>query len=158
MAHEYKYLGIDCYSHDYFEPSIKRRRTASMKVLMDTLRKEAVIGVTCWELKFHLFKALVLPTFIYGNGIQGDDLKNFHWKVFKKGMKMHMMSRIKVCSSTIIFASQIWRTSHRIIHSQAHYGLSWLVHLSPSWLVNNNETSLSQHPEDIMGSISLGSP
>ena len=83
---------------------------------------------------------------------------------------MHMMSRIKVCSSTIIFASQIWRTSHRIIYSQAHYGLSWLVHLSPSWLVNNKETSLSQHPaeqgfntlynhmEDIMGSISLGSP
>ena len=38
-----------------------------MKALMGTLRKEAVVGVKCWELKSHLFKAFVLPTFIYGN-------------------------------------------------------------------------------------------
>jgi hypothetical protein len=37
-----------------------------MKTLMGTLRKEAIVKVTCWELKSHLFKGLVLPTFTYG--------------------------------------------------------------------------------------------
>ena len=62
--------------------------------------KEAVVGVTCWELKFHLFKALVLSTFVYGAEMLGGDLKSSHWKVFEKGMNLHMMSHIKVCSST----------------------------------------------------------
>ena len=43
------------------------------------------------ELKSHLLKALVLLTFTYGGG----DL-NSHWKVFEKGMKIHVMSRVKV--------------------------------------------------------------
>ena len=43
------------------------QRIVGMKASMDTLRKEVEVGVTCWELKFHLFKALVLPTFIHGN-------------------------------------------------------------------------------------------
>ena len=38
-THEYKYHGIDFYTHKYFEPSIKRRRIASMKTLMGTMRK-----------------------------------------------------------------------------------------------------------------------
>ena len=42
------------------------------------------------------FKALVLPIFTYGIEIWGGDLKNFHWKVFEKGLKMHMMPHIKV--------------------------------------------------------------
>ena len=48
-----------------------------MKALMRTLRKEAVGGVTYWELKSQLVKVLVLPTFTYGTGIWGGDLKNF---------------------------------------------------------------------------------
>ena len=28
-------------------------------------KKQAIVGVTCWELKSQLFKALVLPTFKY---------------------------------------------------------------------------------------------
>ena len=71
-----------------------------MKAMMGTLRKEAVVNATCWELKSHLFKALVLPTFTYGIEIWGGNLKNSHWKVFEKGMKMYMMSHIKVRSST----------------------------------------------------------
>ena len=71
-----------------------------MRVLMGTLSKEAIDGVTCWELKSHLFKALMLPTFTYGIEIWGGDLKNSHWKVFEEGMKMQMMSHVKVCSST----------------------------------------------------------
>ena len=70
-----------------------------MKVLMGTLRKEVVVGVACWELKSHLFKALVLPTFMFGTEIWGGDLRNSHWEVFEKSMKMHM-SHVKVHSST----------------------------------------------------------
>ena len=46
----------------------------------------------------HVFKALVLPTFIYGTGIWEGDLKSAQWKVLKKGMKTRMMSLIKVRS------------------------------------------------------------
>ena len=88
------------YSHGYFESSSKRPRIVIMKALMSTLRKETVVGATCWELKSHLLKALVLSTFTYGIDILGGDLKNSHWEIFKKGMKMHMMSRVNVYSST----------------------------------------------------------
>ena len=77
-------LGLIYYSHGYFEPSRKRWRIASMKALMGTLRKEAVVGVTCWELKSHLFKALVPPTFTYGIEIWGGNLKNSHWRFLRR--------------------------------------------------------------------------
>ena len=64
-THEYKCLGVDFYSHGYFHPPSKSQRITSMKAFMGTLRKELVIGVTCWELKSHLFKALVVLTFTY---------------------------------------------------------------------------------------------
>jgi hypothetical protein len=66
-----------------------------MKALMATLKNESVIEVTCWELKFHLFKALVLQTFTNGIEIWGG---NFSSKIFEKGMKIHMMSHIKMRS------------------------------------------------------------
>ena len=50
--------------------------------------------------QIHLFKAMVLPTFTYGTEIREGNLRNSHWTVFEKGMKMHMMSHVKVCSST----------------------------------------------------------
>jgi hypothetical protein len=34
ITYEYKYFGIDFYSHGYFEPSSKKRRIASMKASM----------------------------------------------------------------------------------------------------------------------------
>ena len=71
---------------------------ASVKALMTTLRKEIVVGVTYWELKSHLFKALALPTFTHGIEIWGGDLKNSHWEVFEKSMKIHMVSLVKVRS------------------------------------------------------------
>ena len=77
-THEYKCLGIDFYSHGHFEPPSKKHKIIGLKALMGTLRKEAVIGVTCWELKSHLFKALVVPTFTYGTEFWGGDLQNFH--------------------------------------------------------------------------------
>ena len=70
-----------------------------MKALVRTLGTEAVVGVTCWELESHLFKALMPPTFMYGTRIWGGDLENSQWKVFEKGVKMHMMSYVKVRSS-----------------------------------------------------------
>ena len=71
-----------------------------MKALMGPLRKEAVVGFTCWELKSHLFKVLVLPAFTYGTEVLGGNLQNSLWKVFEKGMMIHMMSHVKVHSST----------------------------------------------------------
>ena len=50
--------------------------------------------------QFHLFNALVLPTFTYGTEIWGSDLKNSYWKILEKDMKMHMMSHVKVRSLT----------------------------------------------------------
>ena len=47
IIHEYKYLGIDFYSHGYFKPFSKRQRIEGMKALMDALRKEAVVAITC---------------------------------------------------------------------------------------------------------------
>ena len=71
-----------------------------MNALMGISKKEAVVGITCCELKSHLFKALVLPTFMYGTENWGGDLENSHWKVLEKGLKMRMISRVKVHSST----------------------------------------------------------
>jgi hypothetical protein len=96
ITYEYKYFGIDLYSHGHFEPSSKKQSIASIKALMGTLRKEAVTGVTSRELKSHRFKTLVLPTFIYNTTILGGDFKNSHWKVLEKGMNIHMMSHVKV--------------------------------------------------------------
>ena len=73
---------------------------AGMKALMGTLRKEVVVGVTCWELKSHLFKALVLSTLEYGNEILGGNLKNSHCEAPEKGTKIHILSHVKVCSLT----------------------------------------------------------
>ena len=105
-----------------------------MNALMGTLRKEAV--ATRWELKSHLFKALVLPTFTHGTEIWGGELKNSHWKGFEKDMKKHMMSHVKVCSLT---------TYHSLL-SKLHMGLyglkltmsfrQRLAQLPSSWLVN----------------------
>ena len=98
IADKYKYLRIDIYSHDYFEPSVKGEEWQVWKRWWEG--KEAIIDVTCWELKSHLFKALVLPTFTYDTEIWGGDLKNSHWKVFEKGIEMYMTSHVKVHSST----------------------------------------------------------
>ena len=56
------YLGIVFHSHGHFEPSRKREKNGRYEYLDGPLRKEAVVGVTCWDLTSHLFKALVLPT------------------------------------------------------------------------------------------------
>jgi glyoxylate carboligase len=58
------------------------------------------IGVAYWELKFQLFKALVLPTFTHMLLNLGRRLENSHWKSLKIVMKIHNMSYIKVRPST----------------------------------------------------------
>ena len=37
---------------------------------MATLIKDAIVGVTCWELNSQLFKALVLPTYIWAMALK----------------------------------------------------------------------------------------
>ena len=145
--HEYYiYLGVDFYSHHYFGPSSKRQRIASMKVLMGTLRKEPVVIVTCCKLNFHLFKFLVLPTYTYGTKIWGGDLKNSHWKVSKKGVKIHMMSQVKMRSSTtyhILLAKfgkfPIEKYTLKLITGFQQ----WQCPPTSSWLINQ-ATSLSR--------------
>ena len=165
------YLGIDFYSHDHFEPSSKRWRIVGMKALMGTLRKEVVVEVTCWELKSHVSKALVLPTFTYGTEIWEGDLKSSHWKVFEKGMKIHMMSHIKVCSSTYrillvefgelpmeLYALKLTMSFQQRL---AHLPSSWLVKqatsLSPHLIGTRGEhmAQIDSHVEGIMRYISL---
>ena len=74
-------------------------RSVIQKVTIVTLNTifNVVVGVTHRELNFHLFKAIVLSTFTYGIKIWGGNLNYSHWKVFEKGMKIHMMYIIKVC-------------------------------------------------------------
>lgn len=33
------------------------------------LKKETIVGIVCWELKHHLFKVLIPPTFAYDANI-----------------------------------------------------------------------------------------
>ena len=97
-----------------------------MKALMRILRKEIVVGITCWEVKSQLFEASVLPTFTYGTKIWGGNLKDSHWKVFEKGIRdayaFSCQSAFFNYLSYLIGHIQI--TSPITICSQAHYGLS----------------------------------
>ena len=101
---------------------------------MRTLSKEVVGSVTYLELKSHLFKVLVLPTFTYDTKIWGGNLKNSHWKVFEEGMKMHMMSHIKVHSLTTyhIFMAKFRELPIELYALKLTMGFQqWLPHLPP---------------------------
>jgi hypothetical protein len=63
---------------------------------MANLMKKKVVRVTCWELKSHPFKALVLLTFTYIIEIWGGDFKNSHEKELEKGMTIEVMSHVNV--------------------------------------------------------------
>ena len=49
ITHKYQFFGIDFYSNSCFEPSSNKRGIAGMKVLMGTLGKEAVVGLTIYS-------------------------------------------------------------------------------------------------------------
>lgn len=74
-----------------------------LRFLDGNLKERIIVGVTYWELESHIFKVLVLPTFIYSNDIWEGDLTNSHWKVFEKYMKIRKMFHVKVCSSTTYY-------------------------------------------------------
>ena len=57
------YVRFDLYSHGYFKPLSTSWRIVGVRALMGTLRKEAIVGATFCQLKIHIFKALVLPTY-----------------------------------------------------------------------------------------------
>jgi len=84
---------------------------------------------------------------MYGARIWGGDLKSSHWKVSEKGMKMHMMSHVKVCSSTTyhILLAKFGELPIELYTLKLTMGFQQqLAHLSPSWLVSK-ATSLSQN-------------
>ena len=99
ITNEYKHIGIDFYSQGYFEPS-KRQKNHKIKESLDGHFKERSSN---WS---HMLGTQI-PC------IQGFGASYFHiWHqnlggvtrktliVFKKGMKMHTMSHIKVRSTT----------------------------------------------------------
>ena len=97
------------------------------------------------------FKALMLPTFTYGIEIWEGDLTNSYWKVFKKSTKMHMMSHIKMRFSKFFFTTchilflEIGELPIELYTFKLTMGCQQhLVHLFPSWLVNNT-TLLFRH-------------
>ena len=55
-----------------------------------------VVGVTCWELKSYLFKALVLPPFSYVERFGG---RGEFEKIPLEGMRIHMTTHIREGSS-----------------------------------------------------------
>ena len=113
ITHEYKYLGIDLYSHSYFEPSSKRWRLACLKALMGTLKKEVIVGVTCWELKCCFQLSHMALKF-------GEETwKTLIGRLLRRAWKYFIMSHIQARSSTTYhnFIAQIWRTPHRIMRS-----------------------------------------
>jgi hypothetical protein len=56
----------------------------STNCLNGQLDEKKVVRVTCWELKSHPFKALVLLAFTYIIEIWGGDFKNSHEKELEK--------------------------------------------------------------------------
>ena len=77
----------------------------------------------------------------------GRQLEKLYWKVFKKGMKMHMMSHVKVCSSTTyhILLAKFKEFPIEVYTLELTMGFQQRpAHLSPSWPVNK-ATSQSQH-------------
>jgi hypothetical protein len=74
-------------------------------------------------------------------------LEKSHLKVFEEGMKMHVMSHIKVRSSTTyqILLAEFGEIPIELYTLKLIMGFQQqLTHLSPSWLVSK-ATSLSQH-------------
>ena len=107
---------------------------------MGTLRKEAKVGVTCNQLKSHLFKAFVLPT------LHIRQLGKLSLKGLQEGMRIHLMSHVKVCSLTTshILLAEFGQPPIELNALELSMGFQRLVHLPSSWLVNQG-ASLFQH-------------
>lgn len=135
-THKYKYFGVNFYSHGYFETSTKRRWIASMKALMTTLRKKAIVGVTCWELKVHLLKALMVPASSYCAKILGVS-KNFRTNFRILGPKIGYANGTCLLDFEINFISFIALTC------------PWVV-LKIAWM-KEGENQL----EDIFGNVDI---
>ena len=66
-------------------------------------------------------------------------MKNSHLEVFERGMKMHTMSCVKVCSSTTyyILPAKVGELPIKLYTLKLTMGFQQpLTHLSPSWLVS----------------------
>ena len=119
-------LGIGFYLHGHFRSSSRRQRVASVDVLMGTSRKEAIVGVICWEIKSCIFEAFGAPNFPHMALKFGEvTLENSPWKVSEKGMKnIRCITSKALFNNLSYYIGRIWRTSHGIISSIANYELS----------------------------------
>ena len=118
---------VKIYYKNYFGPSICYNEISKTKIICKTCFNIPL----CFQLSHLALK--------FGGG----DLQNFHWKLFEKSMKIHMMPHVKVC---------ILRTYHICWRTSKNFPLKWLLsigiqqwhtHLLPSWLISQS-TTLSQ--------------
>ena len=124
-----------------------KTKIVGLKAPNGHLKERTTSRATCRELKSYLFKALVLPTSTYGTEIWRGDMKNYHWKVFEKGMKMHMMSHVKVCSSISYHTllAEFGKVPIELYALKLTTGFQqWLAHPFPCWLISK-ATSFSWH-------------
>jgi hypothetical protein len=92
-----------------------------MKTPVGSLKEKIIVGVTCWVLKSHLFKALVLPSFTYGIEICGGNLKILIERFQERHEDTFDASHQSACFDNLLyFVGRIWRTSHGIICSKVN--------------------------------------
>jgi hypothetical protein len=99
---------------------IKRHRVASMKAFMGTLRNEAIVRVTC---QIPSSQGLGASNFHIWHQNLGRQPGKLSLEGFGEGHEdaYDVSSQSAFFHNLSCFAGQIWRTSHRITRSQAHY-------------------------------------
>ena len=112
--------------------------------LDDHLKERSGSQNHIWEVKSHLFKALVLPTFIYDIWIWAGDLTTPIGRILRGGMKRHMMSHVKLHFTTTyyILLARIWKTTHKINCFEANYRFSTMAY-PPTLLLVSQSSNLT---------------
>ena len=78
---------------------------------MGTLREEVMVGVTCWALKFHLFKALVLSRISLGTNRQSCGRKHGVYLIGKP-TTTQLASDIAFDDIKEVFLTKEWNSFH----------------------------------------------
>ena len=128
MTHECKYLGIDFCSHGTLSHLAKDEEITSMKVFMGSLRKEAIVRVTCWERNAIYSRLWCFQLSHVARKIWGGHLKTLIGRFLRIARRCICCLTSKcILQIPIILCEPNLENSHRIISSQAHYKLSMTV-------------------------------